>query len=151
MTATRQKWGRGNMKRIAFSICLLLFVGHEPASALTAGELLAQCEQLERMWVIKGSDIQINTSRADVMFDAGQCWGFLSAYFELAYWKVSNSENPTAPPTNPLHTCPPKGISSSQMIRMFLQEARNNAGALHQNASLMISNMLVRSFPCDER
>jgi Rap1a immunity proteins len=133
------------LKRIAFSICLLLFVGHEPASALTAGELLAQCEQLERTWVISGTDVQITRPN----FDAGQCWGFLSAYFELAYVKLSNTENPTAPPTNPLHTCPPKGISFTQMVRMFLQEARNNAGALHQNASLMIWNMLARSFPCD--
>jgi hypothetical protein len=68
----------------------------------------------------------------------------LNTYLELAYVKESNTEGV-------LHTCPPKGISSTQMIRMFLQEARNNPGALHQDAFIMISNMLVRSFPCDER
>ena len=31
--------------------------------ALTAGELLAQCEQLERIWVIKGGEIVINPTR----------------------------------------------------------------------------------------
>jgi hypothetical protein len=124
---------------ILFSICLLLFIGHvPPASALTAGELLAQCEQLERSWVIRGGDVQINIGQLDAssMLDAGKCWGFLNAYFDLAYVKLFNTENPTAPPTSPLHACPPNGISFTQMIRMFLHEARNNPGALNQDASL---------------
>jgi hypothetical protein len=122
---------------------LLLFVGREPASALTAGELLAQCEQLS--WMIRGKDVEININHdPSSMFDAGKCWGFLNAYFDLAL----NTESPNAPLTNPLHACPPNGISFTLMIKMFLDEARNNPDALHQDAFFTISNVLMRNFPC---
>jgi hypothetical protein len=131
-----------------FPIGLFLLVGHVPASALTAGELLAQCEQLERSWVIRGtSDVEI--TRPD-FFDAGRCWGYLAAFFEIGSFRVFNPENPTAPLTNPLHMCLPKGMNSTQVIRMFLQQARNNPGSLHQNAYVVVLNMLTKQFPCSD-
>jgi hypothetical protein len=128
---------------------LWVVFGVSSASAMTAGELLGQCEQLERNWVTRGSDVQIDMSDASITFEAGQCWGFLNAYFELAYVKLFNTEKPTAPATNPLHACPPNGaLSNTQLIRMFLHEARNNPSELNQGAFFVISNMLVRNYPC---
>ncbi len=140
------------MRRLILSVALLLLIGHRTASALTAGELLAECEQLERSWVIKGRDIEIRPlGGASDMMDAGRCWGYLDAYFEMAYLQLHNPENPTAPPTNPLNACPPNGVSLTQVIRMFLQQARNSPGALHQTAFFMIQNMLTNTFPCSGR
>jgi hypothetical protein len=40
--------------RVAILVAVILVGASAKASALTGGELLAQCEQLERAWVIQG-------------------------------------------------------------------------------------------------
>ena len=63
--------------RVAMLAALMLVGLSARASALTAGELLAQCEQLERNWVIQGKDVQIRAGRGEI--DMGKCWGYTSA------------------------------------------------------------------------
>jgi hypothetical protein len=105
-------------KRIAFSVCLFLFVGHVPASAITAGELLGQCEQLERSWVIKGENIEIYPNPKMDKFEVGKCWGYLNAHFDLGYLRLFDPAHPTEPLTNPLDVCLPTGMRLTQLIRM---------------------------------
>jgi Rap1a immunity proteins len=119
-----------------------------PALALTGNELLAECEQLERAWVIQGKDVQIRTGGGIDHIAVGRCWGYLQAYFEIAYIHLVNSEDPNAAPTRPLNACPPNGVSLTQFIRMFLQKARNNPAQLHQPAFFTLANLLTENFPC---
>jgi hypothetical protein len=137
------------MKMRVVKLAAVMLVGLSArASALTGGELLAECEQLERAWVIQGKDIQIRTGGGTNQISVGKCWGYLEAYFDIAYVSVIDANNPNAPPTHPLNACPPKGVSLTQFIRMFLQKARNNPAQLHEPAFFMLANLLTQSFPC---
>jgi hypothetical protein len=134
--------------RVVILVAVLLVGASAPAAAMKAGDLLAQCEQLERAWVIQGKDVQIRTGGGIDGVAVGKCWGYLNAFFDIAYVSFLNSEDPSAPPTHPLNACPPKGVSLTQFIRMFLQKARNNPAKLHEDALFMVMNLLVESFPC---
>jgi len=126
---------------------LALMLASGTASAETAGELLAHCEQLERSWVIQDKNVSIRANTTGSI-DAGKCWGYLHAYFDIAYMNLIDADKPDAPPIRPLGACPPKGVSLVQFIRMFLQKARNTPAELHHEAFFMISNLLNESFPC---
>jgi Rap1a immunity proteins len=134
--------------RVVMLAALMLVGLSTQVSALTGGELLAECEQLEKAWVIQGKDVQIRTGRGSNELAMGKCWGYLNAYFEIAYINLVDPDNPNAPPTHPLYACPPSGVSLTQFIRMFLQKARNNPAQLHQPAYFMIQNLLNENFPC---
>jgi hypothetical protein len=135
------------MKMRVVMLAALVLVGLSArASALTGNELLAQCEQLEKAWVIQGKDVQIRRGMNEI--DMGKCWGYLNAYLEIAYASWVDPDNPNAPPTRSLNACPPKGLSLVQFIRMFLQRARNNPAQLHEPAFFMLANMLIENFPC---
>jgi len=127
-------------------LVLLLVSVSGKASAITAGELLAQCEQLEKSWVIEGKNIRIPINDAGV--SAGKCWGYLSAYHEIAYMRFVDRDDPSAPQTPALRACPPNGIGIVQFIRMFLQKARSNPAELHLPPFVMITKLLIESFPC---
>jgi hypothetical protein len=116
------------------------------ALAITAGELLAQCEQLEKVWVIQGNGVSIPITSAGM--NGQKCLGYLSAYHEMAYMKWADPDDPDAPPTPVLHACLPKGIDNVQLIRMFLKKARNNPAELHMPPFPMIVSLLIESFPC---
>ena len=62
--------------RLAMLVAVMLAGGSVPASAQTTGELLAQCEQLERTWVIEGKEISIRGGGVRGAIDAGKCWGY---------------------------------------------------------------------------
>jgi Rap1a immunity proteins len=134
--------------RVAMLATVMLVGLSARASALTGNELLAECEQLEKAWVIQGKDVQIRRGMNEI--DMGKCWGYLNAYFDLAYMTLVDPENPTGPPKPLLHVCPPNGVSFVQFIRMFLQRARNNPAQLHTSAFFLIQNMLSESFPCSQ-
>jgi hypothetical protein len=47
-----------------------------------------------------------------------------------------------------LMACPPNGLSLTQLIRMFLQSARNRAAELQWPATMALLTMLRQNFPC---
>jgi hypothetical protein len=142
---SKKRWSREAAMRVcvAMAVALMLVGASVPASALTSGQLLAQCEQLEP-WQIQGKEVRIRS------IDAGVCWGYLRAYFDLAYLVLSDPSEPNAP-HRPLLACPPSGVSFVQFARMFLQKARNNPARLHEDAMFMIINMLIENFPCPKQ
>ena len=136
--------------RVAILAMMILVGGSANVSALTADDLLAKCEQLERTWVIQGDEISVRSSGDhQSTIDAGFCLGYLEAYFDIAYVQFENLDNPNAEPVRPLRACPPKSVSLVEFIRMFLQTARNNPADLHQPASFFIILILLnKNFPC---
>jgi len=134
--------------RVAMLVAVLLVGASAPAAAMKTGELLAQCEQLEKVWVIVGNDVRFRTGSGINEVIVGRCWGYLNAYFDIAYVSLFNSENPSAPPTRPLGACPPTGVSLTQFVRMFLQKARANPAQLHEDAFSTLRNLLNENFPC---
>jgi len=121
---------------------------HSPAPAMTAGELLGHCEELERAWVIQGKDVSMRPVGTVSAVNAGKCWGYLEAYFDISYLRIVDPIKPNVSPTALLNVCPPSGVNLSQFIRMFLQKARASPAQLHNGAFFMIQNMLVEAFPC---
>jgi hypothetical protein len=135
--------------RVVILVTIMLVCATAQASALTAGELLNQCEQLERNWVIQGSTISLRSKPGlDIEMPAWRCYGYLQAYFNLSYVQLTNADDPTAPPLRPLMACPPTGISFTQFVRMFLQEARSHPAELHEEAFFILANLLQKNFPC---
>lgn len=131
---------------VAIVVTAMFAGASAPTSALTASELLAQCGQLEKTWVIQ--DDHHVTIRTDVT-DAGRCWGYVNAYLDLSYIKLVDPSKPNEKPTRLLEVCPPsKGFNQLQLVRMFLQEARNQQAELHNPAFVMLSNLLTKNFPC---
>ena len=126
---------------IAMLVAVILVGGTVRASALTAGELLAQCEQLEP-WEVQGKDVLIRN------INAGVCWGYLQAVFDLAYVAWHEADKPNEPPTRPIGACLPNGISRVQFAQMFLQKARDSPAQLHEGALFMIITLLRQNFPC---
>ena len=99
--------------------------------------------------IFRGRDVQMMARPGDTaaMLDAGKCWGYIHAFQGLAnLWYPTN---PT-PRTSVLNVCVPSGVSLTQLVRMFLQEARNNPAALHEDANLMVLNMLMHNFSCGQ-
>ena len=96
-----------------------------PAAALTASQLLASCETLERTW-----DVQPNGSIRFQLNDGLSCWGYIQAFFDLSNLKLRSTDRPDDPATNPLEACPPDGIGLSKLVRMFFQYARTHTADL---------------------
>jgi len=120
------------------------------ANALSAGELLANCEQLERIWIVDGNRVGFQLNDASAAAAGSKCWGYLNAYLDVAYVVLVDPEKPNDRPTRPLGSCLPKGIGLVQLIRMFLQHARAHPADLHESAYFMLANMLMKNFPCRE-
>jgi hypothetical protein len=130
-----------SMPRLLIGLTVLMLTWIAPARAdIKGNELLAQCELLEKSWQVQGNQVGLQYN------DGLQCWGYLSAYFDLAYLNLYQVDGTITKPF-PL-SCPPNGVSQVQFVRMFLQYARNNPSELHHPASMMIMTMLWRSFPC---
>jgi hypothetical protein len=133
------------MQRRAFGSLVFAFflLWTMPVKALTASELLASCETLERTW-----DIQPNGEIRFRVNDGLSCWSYIQAFFDLAYARLRDSDRPNDPFKSPLDTCPPKGISQSQLVRMFLQHARAHTADLHNSAWTMMYSILRQNYPC---
>jgi hypothetical protein len=133
------------MRVVILAIMLFATVSTQ-ASASTANELLAQCEQLERAWVIRNNEMFIQPNvETGTSVDAGRCLGYVEAFLGLASLHIIE---PNGPETRLIKTCPPKGVSLIQLVRMFLQYARSHPGQLHEQAFFMMNNLLVENFPC---
>ena len=122
---------------------IVLWTLPSPATALTASQLLTSCETLERTW-----SIQPNGSIRFQFNDGLSCWGDVQAFFDLSYVQLKSTDRPNDPFTNPLETCPPNGVSLTQLVRMFLQYAREHTADLHYEASMMMMTVLRQKFPC---
>ena len=115
------------------------------AGRKTASELLAECDQLEKGWAnypIHGDEVPI------VNEYAGQCWGYVRAFFELSYTYVPDPNGKATPLL--ITACPPNNVSVVQYVRMFLQKARNSPAQLHTDAFSMLWGMLIENFPCSK-
>jgi hypothetical protein len=78
---------------LAILALVMLLAGHVPASAATAGELLNKCEQLEKAWIIRGTDVTIRSLPNVSTFDAGTCWGYVqSSVLAHRYWEYPQAQ-----------------------------------------------------------
>jgi hypothetical protein len=139
------------MRIIAIGLACFLLLASIPASAETAGQLLDQCEQLQRNWVIRDNKVYFARDVGEAgMSDMGKCWGYLNAYFDLGYIRLLDRSHPNAPAKNPLNVCLPS-MHFSQFVRIFLHEANNHPRELNENAYFMLNDMMVRDFPCGKK
>jgi hypothetical protein len=74
---------------------------------------------------------------------AGICIGSMSGALIMA--QVEKSRSASSPPAPGL--CIPYGVSSGQLIKVFLKYADDNPDLLHEPLSVAVEN-LYRSFPC---
>jgi Rap1a immunity proteins len=137
----RYSWKNG--MRLTLVGCFASFlILPSPARALTASDLLASCELLERTWLI-----QPDGSIRFALNDGLRCWGYINAFFDMAYFRITYTDRPNDPPVHPIPTCPPKGVSLAQLVRMFLQYARMHPNELHYEAGMMMWTVLAQNFP----
>jgi hypothetical protein len=93
----------------------------------SAGDLLASCETLERGWQLQPSG-SVNLQKNWGLV----CWGYVGAFVDVAG----------------LRACPPKGVTQTQLVRMFFQYARAHTANLHQPAFVEMTSMLDEKFSC---
>jgi len=128
------------MRALIGVAALMLVSCAADAQVTTGSELLARCEQLEKGWRFR-SDGTIFVPNNGM-----QCWGYMSAVFDFSFLILSKEGNKETRALGP--TCIPNGVSLVQLIRVFLQYARTNAGHLHEPAPKVVLNAINNSFPC---
>lgn len=131
--------------RIGTAIVALVVLAASPAqaSALTMGQLVARCAQLEV------SDIEIAPKSAKPMdlLDAGKCWGHFEAYIDLASTTLADPKLPNA--IHPLGACVrPDSLTFRQIVVMFRGFAHAHPADLQKPAAQMVSLMLIEKYPC---
>ena len=128
--------------RLVPLLALSLVLSSPACARISTGQLLSYCEQLEKNWQFTGDGkVEIRGGGTD----AFRCWSYIEAFYELSYLVLVEEDGTQ---THPVKACPPKGVSLTQLIRMFLQYARSNPGELHWEASLAMLNLLHKNFPC---
>ena len=139
----------------------LLFLGQE-AKAETLGDMKQQCEQLEDYWRVypPTKENSLIPDRAG----AAICFGFMEAIIGLTggisipslaasgdLHCARTDEGKIVGGPNCGHTlgiCPPKFVSYSQVLAVFLAYARSHAAQWHEDAAPQFQSAMMNAFPC---
>jgi hypothetical protein len=117
-----------------------VLVASEHAQAATrAGDLLNDCQSLERGKRGYGNHIQIPKTRASLV-----CWGYMEAMQDLSVWIDESGQRI-------IGSCPPEGTMLVALIHSFVMYARSHPSQLQGNAALAVTKAFQEAFPCDEK
>jgi hypothetical protein len=113
---------------------LALFIAGTAHAATGIGEeLLQSCQTLLRSLEFTGHGDEIRVRRAP---DAQQCWGLISAFYQL------NTVGEI------LFSCPARGTTMTQMIRAYVRYATTHVSDLNKPAAIVAMNAFSITFPC---
>jgi hypothetical protein len=121
---------------VAASVVAQLVVGAaSPANAMSATDLLQSCEILVREARPTGGD------RFSLPPGGLMCWYYMEAVQDAI---VLGDENGHLV----LRVCAPEETDQMQLVRIFVQYARQNPAQLHQSGVWVAQVALSRAFPC---
>jgi hypothetical protein len=89
--------------------------------------LISECEDFER-------SVRVNGRYATWQGNGGVCFGFFWAMIEM----IDGKE------------CVPDGITTTQLIKMFLFHAKANPAWLHLPASRVALSSIANAYPCQK-
>ena len=114
-----------------------LIASSSPARAVTAGDLLRQCEALERGAVVKGDTVDLPAGRP-----AAECWIYMGAVQDFAA-TVEREGGPSL-----LGSCVPPETTRFDLVRAFTRYARARKPDPALRASAAVVQALADAFPC---
>ena len=125
---------------IRFFVLLLLTacIGASPAKAISGNDVLTSCETLLR-------DMQpVGTNGVRFTRDGEMCWWYITALMDAASFG-DGQQRPV------LKVCPPKDSNQLQLIRIYVNYARQNPAHLHHPGIVVAQWALYQVFPCPDR
>jgi hypothetical protein len=123
----------------AFAAAILPLLG-TPAHAVTAKDLLRQCEALEKGAVVKGASVQLPAGR-----EAAECWYYMAAVQDFSA-TVEEEGGPSV-----LGSCPSPKTTRLDLIRAFTKYARAHRNDLDVRASAVVIQALAEAYRCPSR
>jgi hypothetical protein len=119
---------------IIFLFALILIPSSSVAElGFTDGnKILSSCNEL-----IKIIDSQLELDS----FEAGRCWGYISASTDI--YKVMKYGSSGI-------VCLPEGLEVSQLVRVIIEYLNEHPKDLNRPAFMLITNALAETFPCPQ-
>jgi len=120
----------------ALGAAILALLG-TPAHAVTAKELLRQCEALEKGAVVKGQVVTIPAGR-----DPAECWAYMAAVQDF----TATAEQEGGPSI--LGSCVPAETTRLAIIQVFTKYARAHRAELDVRATAILIEALAEAYAC---
>ncbi len=111
-----------------------------PAGAVTGGQLLQQCEALERGVAVSGDTVRLPKGQ-----DAASCWFYMAAVQDIAA-TVEQEGGPSL-----IGSCVPADATRLKLIRTFTAYARAHRDDLDLRATALLIPAFSRAYPCRDR
>jgi hypothetical protein len=124
---------------VAFAAAVLPLLD-SPAHAVSAKELLRQCEALEKGAVVRGQTVQLPAGR-----EAAECWYYMAAVQDFAA-TIQQEGGPSI-----LGSCASPEVTRLDLIRSFTKYARDHRSELDVRASAIVIQALADSYRCLSR
>ena len=134
---------RGAIYAAAFTVYLL---SNSSVFALSGNELLPKCQRLlNSMQVFSGGQFRYDGSP-----DSAECLGFIEAFHSLSYFYLVDYATRLPEKKSILRVCPPRGVGTVQMVRMFVKYANDHPADLNQDAIFLMLSTLSQNYSCPE-
>jgi len=122
------------MKKISsFVLLMSLFISSPAFSAehyTDGNRILSACNELFKIF---NSELELDS------FDAGKCWGYISAstdIFQIVQYESSRI------------ACIPEDTEVSKLVRILIEYLNDHPKDLDRPAFVLISNAFSKEFPC---
>src|SRR4051812_10093988 len=129
-------WQHVRLGLYALGAAILALLG-TPAHAITAKELLRQCEALEKGAVVKGQVVTIPAGR-----DPAEGWAYMAAAQDF----TATAEHEGGPSI--LGSCVPAATTRLAIIRVFTKYARAHRAELDVRATAILIQALAEAYAC---
>src|SRR4051812_8293413 len=123
----------------AFAATILHVLGTS-AHAVTAKELLRQCEAVEKGAVVKGDSVQLPAGR-----EPAECWYYMAAVQDFSATVQEEGGRSV------LGSCPSPETTRLDLIRAFTKYARVHRNDLDVRASAIVMQALAEKYRCRSR
>jgi len=117
-------------------LMIVLLFSFSQARAEQAASFLAGNKLLELCEAYLGNDTVVNVAKGNTC--AAYIMGIEDAHQAFVFWKRMEQI-----------WCTPKGMETSQLVRVATKFLQENPQKLHLAASSLVPNALISAFPCE--